>query len=104
MRLTINTNLSAAKNASNYYDKAKRLRQKLEGTKKMIAETEAKLRLEEKQPEKKPDLKTIERKPEWFEQFRWFLTSSGLLVIGGLDSHTNDLLLRNYSEPHEPVF
>jgi len=36
------------------------------------------------------------RKVHWFEKFRWFLTSEGVLIIGGRDAASNDLIVRRY--------
>lgn len=36
------------------------------------------------------------RKARWFERFRWFLTSEGVLVVGGRDAASNDLIVRRY--------
>ncbi|HEV2231011.1 MAG TPA: NFACT RNA binding domain-containing protein, partial [Thermoplasmata archaeon] len=36
------------------------------------------------------------RKAHWFEKYRWFYSSDGVLVIGGRDAATNDLIVRRY--------
>ncbi|KAH9253387.1 hypothetical protein BASA81_008738 [Batrachochytrium salamandrivorans] len=36
------------------------------------------------------------RKPFWFEKFHWFLTSEGVLVLGGRDAHQNELLFKRF--------
>lgn len=44
------------------------------------------------------------RKREWFEAFRWFYTSNGLLAVGGRDAKSNRLLIRKYLAPSDLVF
>jgi predicted ribosome quality control (RQC) complex YloA/Tae2 family protein len=40
------------------------------------------------------------RRPEhWYEQFRWFHTSDGFLVLGGRDAEDNEALVAKYLEP-----
>ncbi len=36
---------------------------------------------------------------EWFERFRWFVTSGGFLALGGRDASQNEVLVRNYLRP-----
>lgn len=41
------------------------------------------------------------RRAQWFEKFRWFPTSEGVLVIGGRDAASNDLIVRRYLGPND---
>ncbi|MFP3216983.1 MAG: ribosome rescue protein RqcH [Vulcanisaeta sp.] len=36
---------------------------------------------------------------EWFERFRWFVTTGGKLVIAGRDATQNEVIVRNYMKP-----
>lgn len=36
---------------------------------------------------------------EWFERFRWFITSGGRLVIAGRDATQNEVIVRHYLRP-----
>jgi hypothetical protein len=36
------------------------------------------------------------RKKMWFEKFYWFVSSRGLLVLGGRDARQNELLVKRY--------
>ncbi|WP_243679697.1 NFACT RNA binding domain-containing protein [Vulcanisaeta souniana] len=36
---------------------------------------------------------------EWFERFRWFVTSGGRLVIAGRDATQNEVIVRHYLRP-----
>ncbi|WP_069808265.1 ribosome rescue protein RqcH [Vulcanisaeta thermophila] len=36
---------------------------------------------------------------EWFERFRWFITSGGKLVIAGRDATQNEVLVKRYMRP-----
>jgi hypothetical protein len=40
----------------------------------------------------------------WFEKFRWFHSSDGLLVIGGRDATSNEVLIKKHMEPNDSVF
>jgi len=51
----------------------------------------------------------VERKPFWFEKFRWFITSDNYLVLAGRDAHQNEILVKRYLRPgdaylHADVF
>ena len=43
-------------------------------------------------------------KKEWYEKFRWFFTSSGLLAIGGRDATSNEVLIKKHMEIEDWVF
>ncbi|HEX6294592.1 MAG TPA: ribosome rescue protein RqcH [Nitrososphaeraceae archaeon] len=53
--------------------------------------------------EKKINLKEQKTK-EWFERYRWFVTSNGLLVIGGRDSSSNSAIIRKHMTDQDLVF
>ena len=43
-------------------------------------------------------------KKEWFEKFRWFLTTGGKLAIGGRDAQSNTTLIRRHLEEGDTVY
>lgn len=51
-----------------------------------------------------PRLEEEERPVKWYEKFRWFNTSAGLLAVGGKDAQSNITLLKKYLEPNDLVF
>lgn len=44
------------------------------------------------------------KKKEWFERYRWFYTSDGLLAIGGRDSSSNSAIIRKQLAKSDKVF
>lgn len=44
------------------------------------------------------------RKRNWFERYRWFYTSDGLLAIGGRDAPSNSAVVRKHMESRDRVF
>ena len=44
------------------------------------------------------------RKKSWFERYRWFYTSDGILAVGGRDSSSNSAIIRKYVEKDDKVF
>lgn len=44
------------------------------------------------------------RQKKWFERYRWFYTSEGLLTIGGRDAESNSILIKKYLEKNDIVF
>lgn len=100
-------NLSVQENATRYYKKAKKARRKLEGLSDAMKETESKIReLKEKIIQVVEELPKPKKKREkaWYEKFRWFHSSEGLLVIGGKDAASNELIIKRYTEPKDLVF
>ncbi len=35
---------------------------------------------------------------EWFEKFRWFVSSDGFLVVAGKDAVSNEVLIKKHTE------
>lgn len=92
----------ARENAAEYFDRAKKLREKArrareaaEATRKRLAELEKAV-----EGEKRPAFR-LKRAREWFERFRWFFSSDGFLVLAGRDAAQNDLLFSKYMEKED---
>jgi predicted ribosome quality control (RQC) complex YloA/Tae2 family protein len=47
---------------------------------------------------------TIQKKREWYERYRWFFTSDGLLAIGGRDASSNSSVIRKHLGNNDKVF
>jgi predicted ribosome quality control (RQC) complex YloA/Tae2 family protein len=41
---------------------------------------------------------------EWYERYRWFITSDGFMAIGGRDASSNSALIRKHLTEHDIVF
>jgi len=41
------------------------------------------------------------RRVPFFEKFRWFISSEGVLVLAGRDAHQNELLVKRYLRPQD---
>ncbi len=91
--------------AAEYYEKAKRLESKLSGLRASIEETELLLtKLADTAIEAARPIRPEPRvEKEWFEKFRWFNSSEGLLVIGGRDAASNETILKRYLNPEDLV-
>lgn len=60
----------------------------------------------QKQKNKKPssaEIKILTNK-EWYEKYRWFLTTDDVLAIGGRDSSSNSVLIRRHMTENDYVF
>jgi predicted ribosome quality control (RQC) complex YloA/Tae2 family protein len=94
---------SPAAVASVLYDEAKELEAK--SARNLAAAARLERRVSRTVPEKRPLTKPIARKRgEWYEKFRWFITSEGKLAIGGRDAQTNSTLLGRHLDSNDTVF
>jgi predicted ribosome quality control (RQC) complex YloA/Tae2 family protein len=100
MEVVIDVSKSIEQNAGIYFDKAKKLKKKIPGIQKTIESSKIKLSTV-KLPEKKE--KTIKKK-EWYDKFRWFMSSDDFLIVGGRDSTTNEIAVKKYMEKSDVVF
>jgi len=103
--------------AGRFYERSKRAKQKLEGaqtaleeSRKKLVEVEAKITKAETLEHLKPaeaEEELVKRKikhKEWFEKFRWFVSSDGFLVVAGKDAVSNEVLIKKYANADDVIF
>ncbi len=83
----IDISKSPEANASEYFDKAKEMERKAKRTMEI---------LDTKSPKKPRKRKVKSENLEWFENYRWFITSEGEVAIGGKDATTNERVVKKY--------
>ena len=44
------------------------------------------------------------RKKSWYERYRWFFTSDGMLAVGGRDGSSNSALVRKHMDNDDKIF
>lgn len=101
-KIILNFKKDARENAQAYFEEAKRLKTKLDGARTAIDETRRKLEeIREKGLEtaKTEARKRKRAKREWFESYRWFISSEGVLVLAGRDAKSNDQLVKKHLQP-----
>jgi predicted ribosome quality control (RQC) complex YloA/Tae2 family protein len=107
MRVTVDVHKSIEQNAGFYYEQAKRFKHKVERAKLALKKSEAQLKelLERKKKQESKIIESGPKKPkEWFEKFRWFISSEGFLVIGGRDATTNEIVIKKNTANDDLVF
>ncbi len=107
--ITLDVRISAAENANQLFQRSKQLERKVEGALIAIKDTKRKLaEMQQKRDEEITQSQTHKiiqrRKKKWYEKFRWFITSSGLLVLGGRDASSNQQLVRKHLEKDDVFF
>jgi len=98
----LDSRLSVHQNSQAYYEKAKKLSAKIKGALEAIEETK-KLSGKERAPPE-PGRKPEKPKQRWYEQFRWFISSDGFLVIGGRDAQSNEDVVKKHLEKRDIFF
>ena len=108
-KLTLDLTKSIDENAAMYFERAKKIKKKIKGAEsalkdnlKKLEELEAKK--EKLQLEKSKQEKLKERKQEWYEKFRWFVSSEGFLIIGGRDATSNEVVIKKHLDSNDLVF
>jgi predicted ribosome quality control (RQC) complex YloA/Tae2 family protein len=114
MQIELDPSKSPEQNAVAYYEEAKKFKRKAEEARKAIELVKKKLVEEKKVAEKKrKELAGKEEKritvkepvkKEWFEKFHYFVTSEGLLVLGGRDAKQNEVLVAKHLEKNDLFF
>ena len=105
MRIVLDLRKTVEQNAAVYFDKAKRLKNKAQGARDAVKRFKTKLAGLEKKAEAAPKKAIIkELKPKkWYEKFRWFMSSEGMLCVGGRDATTNEILVKKHMDAHDLV-
>jgi predicted ribosome quality control (RQC) complex YloA/Tae2 family protein len=105
MEIKIDTKKSLEQNASDYFDKGKKAKKKIDGINKIIGVYKEKLvKLEKEEIQIQEKQKKEKRVPSWYEKFRWFKTSEGFLVVGGRDAGSNEIIVKKHMEQNDIVF
>lgn len=93
---------TARENASVYFDKAKKLREKIARTREHLKETLVSIQEKRNAPQSKEKARA---KKEWYEEkYRFFFSSSGALVIAGKDAQTNESVIKKHTGKDDIVF
>jgi predicted ribosome quality control (RQC) complex YloA/Tae2 family protein len=87
-QVMIFVNDTVEQNAGRYYDEIKKFRRKKEGALAAMAKPVA--------PKKAVKRDIVALKKQWYHRFRWFVTSDGIVVLGGRDAGQNEELVKKY--------
>ncbi len=91
MEIELDYTLNAVKNAQKYYEMAKKLERKAEG-------------IERIKEERKEEKEVLTYRRKWYDDFRWFISSEGFMVLAGRDRNTNRILVNKYMEDGDLFF
>jgi len=91
--ISFNPRKSFNENIQELYKRAKEIKKKIDGVHQALN------RIEAREKEKSQPAKT-----EWYEKFRWFMSSDGFLVIGGKDAESNEVIIRKHVKDGDLVF
>lgn len=92
--------------ASTLYSEAKKQSAAVPAIQKMIAKTQRSMEKETNKAQAERETVSVRRvrSRHWFERYRWFYTSDGLLAIGGRDAPSNSAVVRKHMEAGDRVF
>lgn len=108
MAISLDLNKSIEQNLNDIYSNIKKNKKKIDKIKEVIEEQSSKISKEKLLKEKKEsiDKETIKniKLKDWFSKFRWFITSNGLLAIGGRDATSNEVIIKKYTQKKDIIF
>jgi len=97
VEVEVDVERSVGENADAYFTRAKRMKEKARGVEAAIKETERAMEEVESRTYVEEERRDrVRRKRFWFERFRWFISSEGILVIAGRDARTNEAVVRKH--------
>lgn len=105
-KIKINSQSSLQSIASLLFDEAKRKSGAIKSIEQIKINTQKKLKkLQDKSEIEKDSVLFSEiRKKNWYERYRWFFTSDGILAIGGRDAPSNSAVIRKHLGKNDKIF
>jgi predicted ribosome quality control (RQC) complex YloA/Tae2 family protein len=105
-KIKIDPKVSLPTLSSKLFDEAKRQALAINSIEKLKIQTEKSLEKQKNQAKVTENAITFSeiRKKNWYERYRWFYTSDGILAIGGRDASSNMALIRKHLEKNDKVF
>lgn len=104
--ININSKISIPENANIYYEKGKKAKRKIAGANIAIENTKKQLEniLNKKDNAMSSIMlpqKRVKKELKWYEKLRWFVSSTGILVIGGRDANSNENIVKKYLDNND---
>ena len=105
-KIKINTKASLQSIASVLFNEAKKQSGAIGSIQEIKEKTEKKLEKFQSKTEAEKDLILVSeiRKKNWYERYRWFFTTDGVLAIGGRDAASNSAVIRKHLGKNDRVF
>ncbi len=102
IEVELDLNKGVYENAREKYEKSKKMKEKIKGAIEALEKSKEKLKSleieEEKKEKKEKKEKEKRRRKYWFENYRWFISSDGNLIIAGKDAKTNEKIVKKYMQ------
>ena len=104
-KIKIDLNSSLPTTASALFNESKKQKAAIGSIEKLLEKTEKDLQKVVKKGEGAKQVNVTQvRKKNWFERYRWFYTTDGVLAVGGRDSSSNSAIIRKHLEKNDKVF
>ena len=105
-KIKINTKSALQSIASTLFNEAKKQSGAIDSIQAIKEKTEKKLEKFLSKTESEKDLIVVSeiRKKNWYERYRWFFTTDGILTIGGRDAASNSAVIRKHLVKNDKVF
>ena len=105
-KIKINTNSPLQSIVSVLFNQAKKQSGAINSIQTIKEKTEKKLKKFQSQTQSERDLVVVSeiRKKNWYERYRWFMTTDGFLTIGGRDAASNSAVIRKHLDKNDKIF
>jgi predicted ribosome quality control (RQC) complex YloA/Tae2 family protein len=105
-KIKINTDSPLQSIASVLFNQAKKQSGAINSIQAIKEKTQKKLDKFQNQTEAERNLVVVSeiRKKNWYERYRWFMTTDGYLAIGGRDAASNSAVIRKHLDKNDKVF
>ncbi len=97
--IQIDVRKSVTENANDYYEKAKKAKEKAKRIREMLEKG-----VEIRKDKKSEGEEKKEGKMKWFEHFKWFYSMKGFLVVAGKNANQNERLYKGVMKANDLFF
>ena len=99
MKIVLDTTASLEENAQRYFESSKKAKRKASGAYQAVERMSTEGIAAREDPTKR-----TERVRRWFMEYRWHVTDSGVLCVGGRSAETNERLIKKYTNAKDRIF
>lgn len=105
MDIRLDLRKSLQENAAEYFEKAKKSKNKMQGAKTAIAQAQIQAQKQQERHEQvKQKIQLQQPKEHWYHKYHWSKTTNGHLMVAGQNASANEKLIKAHTEPSDIVF
>ena len=100
MRIELDITKTVQQNAERYFESSKKAKRKAHGAREAVE----RMSTEGVRERDTPTPRAHQAAKRWFMEYRWHVTETGVLCVGGRSAETNERLVKKYTNKNDRIF